>query len=106
MHEQTFTQNILDQIPNLESVKEISLEVGELAGIDANHLIEHMKEKVDFDINAKTIPSKIECDCGYTGKAKIIQKLHDLVLYECPNCHKIPEAKEGKSIKITKVIYN
>ena len=47
--------------------------------------------------------SKIQCNCGYKGKANIIDKGHGYCIYDCPNCHKNPKVLEGGSIKIIEI---
>jgi Zn finger protein HypA/HybF involved in hydrogenase expression len=105
MHEHSFIQAIIGNIKNKDNVSKIEVEVGELAGIDADHLKEHLAEETSWKVETKTKPSIVTCTCGYQGSPKILQRLHDMVIFECPKCHAIPEVKEGKDIKILKVTY-
>jgi len=108
MHEHTFIEAILREIPseNKEKIKAVEIELGELAGIEAEHLKEHMAEKTSWEINISVKNSDVNCKCGYKGRAKIDQRLHDLVIFSCPECNKIaPEVIEGDKIKILKVVY-
>lgn len=105
MHEHSFIEAILKNIENIQDVEFLELEVGELAGIEAKHLKEHLLERVDFEIEVIEKTSRVKCECGYQGKAKIRERLHDLVIYDCPKCGNVPEILEGKDIKILKVIY-
>jgi len=105
MHEHSFINAIISPIKNKENVKQIELEVGELVGIEAEHLKEHLIERTNWDVNIKKINSLIKCDCGFNGRAKIKQRLHDIVIFCCPECEETPEVLEGKDIKILKVIY-
>lgn len=106
MHEHSFIDAILLNIEDKEKVKEILLEVGELAGIEAEHLKEHLKERVDWKIDVVEKKARVRCDCGYEGEAKIRERLHDMVVFECPVCGDIPKVLEGKDIKILKIIYS
>lgn len=106
MHEHSFIEAILSNIKNKEKIKEISIEVGELAGIETEHLKEHLLEKVNWKINVTEKKAKVKCDCGHIGKPKIRQRLHDIVIFECPKCANIPNVLEGKDIKILKIIYS
>jgi len=106
MHEHSFIEAILKNIENPENLKFVKLEVGELAGIEPEHLKEHLREKINCEIEVGGKESFIECSCGYKGRVKILQRLHDLVIFECPNCGKIPENVLGKDIRIVKVVYN
>lgn len=105
MHEHIFIESIIKQVPDPNNVVSISLELGELVAIEPEHLKEHLSERSDWKIEIIKKPSLVKCPCGYNGPAKIMQRLHDLVIYECPNCHNIPEVIEGKTIKILKITY-
>jgi len=105
MHEEAIINSIIKEIENQEKVKSIEIEVGELAGIEAEHLKEHLKERVDWKIEVMKKDSLIKCECGYQGKAKIEERLHDFVVFSCPKCGKTPEVLDGKDIKIKSIIY-
>ena len=104
MHETTIAQNIIKEAETHGKVKEIYLEIGELAHVPANELLECLKTLVDWKINSKEIQAKVKCSCGFEGKPKILERGHDAFLIECPSCKSIPEITEGKDIKIIKVI--
>jgi len=106
MHEHSFIQAIIQPIENKENVKKVELELGELAGIESSHLKEHLTDETGWEVEIKEKKSEVECDCGYIGPAKIKQRLHDLVIFECPKCGNLPEVRQGKDIKILKVVYN
>ena len=105
MHEHSFIESILKNIENIQDVEFLKLEVGELAGIEAKHLKEHLLERVNFEVEVIEKPSIVKCECGYSGRAKVLQRLHDLVIFECPECGSVPEVLEGKDIKILKLVY-
>ncbi len=105
MHEQAIIDKILEHISDKTNVLKIELEVGELAGIEPEHLKEHLGERVNWEININSKKSQVKCSCGYEGYARIKQRLHDMVIYDCPRCENVPEVLEGKDIKIVKVIY-
>ena len=105
MHEHTFIENIIKQVPNKEGVLSIHIEVGELAGIEPNHLIEHLIEHTGWEVIAIPVKSDVKCDCGYAGEARVLHRLHDLVIFNCPECSGNPEVLEGNNIKIIKVVY-
>ena len=109
MHEHSFVQSIIKQVPysDNKTVKKIILEVGDLVGIEPEHLKEHMEEETGWEVVVEKKKSSVKCNCGYQGEAKIDQRLHDLVIFSCPSCDKmIPEVWEGKDIKIKKVLYD
>lgn len=105
MHEHTFIQHIISQIPDKEKVISVELEIGDLAGIEPEHLKEHLKEETGWKVEARIVKSKVKCSCGYEGEANVLQRLHDIVIYDCPKCGGEPEVLGGKDIKITNVVY-
>lgn len=106
MHEHSFIQSIIEQVPDKEKVVSVEIELGELVGIEAEHLKEHLIGEIGWDVKINAKKSKIKCRCGYIGEAKILQRLHDLVIYECPECENDDvEVLEGKDIKIGKAFY-
>jgi len=102
MHEHTFIEAILSNVKDLDKVEKLVLEVGDLAGIDGEHLKEHLKEMVEFEVEVVGAKGFIRCECGFEG---LTFNNPDLVLIECPVCHCNPEVLEGKDIKIVKVVY-
>jgi len=105
MHETLIAQNIIKEAEKHGKVKEIYLEIGELAHVPANELIECLQTLVDWKIHFKEIPAKIKCDCGFIGNPIILERGHDSFLIECPKCkNPMPEITKGKDIKIKKVI--
>jgi len=105
MHEHTFIQSILDNIKDQQKVIAITLEIGELAGIEPEHLSSHIKQQTDWNIKTTTSPALVKCECGYKGKPKITQKIHDLIIFECPMCGQLPKVIKGDKIKIIKITY-
>jgi Zn finger protein HypA/HybF involved in hydrogenase expression len=105
MHEQSFIQAILRDIKDIEKVKKLILEVGELAGIEGKHLGDHLIEGRNFEVEILKKESFVKCECGFEGQARILERLHDLVIFDCPRCGEIPEIIDGKDIKIVKIIY-
>ncbi len=106
MHEHTFIQAIINQVPNKEQVLSVTLAVGDLVGIAPDHLKEHLEEQTGWNVTVNKVPSAVHCSCGYTGEAKIVQRLHDLVLFACPSCGGNVEVLKGQDILIEKVTYN
>lgn len=105
MHEHSFIQAIISNVENSKNVKSVLVEVGELAGIEPQHLGEHLMEETGWEIEIVPKQGKVNCECGFIGEPKIRERLHDMVIFECPICGEIPKVLEGKDIKILKVIY-
>lgn len=105
MHEHHFIENIIKQVPNKDQVISVEIELGELVGIEPEHLKEHLIEESDWKVDVIVKKAKVKCLCGYTGSPHIIQRLHDIVIYDCPSCGGEVEVLEGNEIKILKVEY-
>lgn len=105
MHEITFSKNIINQIKDKDNVIGIVLELGELAGITKGELVRTIKELTEWDVNVNMFFSDVKCTCGYKGRAKIRERLHDIVLFCCPECGNVPDVLKGKDIKIKKIVY-
>ena len=106
MHEHSFIEAILRDVEDRENVKGIVLEAGELVGIEVEHLKEHLIEMYnDWDVEILEKDGLVKCKCGFEGRPKVLERLHDLVVFECPECGGIPEVVGGKDIKILKVVY-
>lgn len=97
--------SVLKDIENKEEVIKIELEVGQLAGIEGEHLKEHLEDRVDWKIRVVEKEARVKCRCGHKGKPKIEQRMHDLVLFSCPQCGETPKIEEGDKIKIKSVTY-
>jgi Zn finger protein HypA/HybF involved in hydrogenase expression len=104
MHETAIAQNIIKEAEKQGKVKEIYLEIGELAHVPAKELLECLGSLVDWKINSKEIPAKVKCECGFRGHPTILERGHDSFLIECPQCKSIPKLVDGKDIKIIKVV--
>jgi Zn finger protein HypA/HybF involved in hydrogenase expression len=105
MHEITFVKQIIDQIEDKDKVESIELEVGELAGIEADHLKEHIESITGWKVLVKEMPSNVKCQCGYIGRANIKERAHDILIYNCPKCSSLPEHVVGQDIKLKRVVY-
>ncbi len=103
MHEMIIANNIIREVKKHGEVKEVYLEIGELANVPKYELIECLKKIVKWKIHSKERAAKAKCECGFIGKPKILERGHDFFFIECPKCRKIPQLIEGKDIKIIKV---
>ena len=100
MHEAVIANKIIQEAKKQGAEKELSLEVGELCEIEAHELEEALENLVPWKLNVQERKSKIECACGYAGRARIIDKGHGYCVFNCPNCNKKPNVLEGGEIKI------
>ncbi|MBL7054601.1 hydrogenase maturation nickel metallochaperone HypA [Candidatus Woesearchaeota archaeon] len=104
MHETAFINKITKEAEKQGNVTAVVIEIGELAGIQAEHLEEHLKEAVNWDIKIIKKDSLVICDCGFKGRPKIIEKAHDFTLFECPECKSIPKILDGDKVILKRVI--
>lgn len=102
MHETKAVESIIKTVRQNArgTVSSIELDVGELAPFEASHLIEHLKERVDWEIQAVETPALVECTCGFRGRPKIVERDHDFVFFSCPNCNQKPRIVFGDQIRI------
>ena len=105
MHEIIFANTIINQVKNKENVLGLDIELGELVGITKEELKDAIEKITGWQVNIVSKESKINCSCGYEGRAKIREKLHDLVIFHCPHCRNNTEPLEGHNIKIKKIRY-
>lgn len=109
MHGFSFAKVVLNDLGCLkESKRDIShvcLELGELVAIEKEDLLDALKNlsKISFSIESKA--SFVKCACGYSGSARIRERLHDFVIFDCPKCGNVPEVIFGDRIEIKKIIY-
>lgn len=103
MHDAVIGKSILKDLETYGKIKKAYLEVGELFGIEPEHLLEHLKEVSDIKFVAEQTDSLVECNCGYKGRANITMRMHDLVMYDCPKCGSNVKVLKGDKIIIKKV---
>jgi len=67
-----------------------------LSGYTAAEIKQAMEVRIPCEVLDEE--SLVKCECGFEGRAKITFKEHDLVLFECPDCGKVPEILKGGDI--------
>jgi Zn finger protein HypA/HybF involved in hydrogenase expression len=106
MHQTEHIRKIIDEINRKAKDKKVSsvtIEVGELAPIKASELKELLEEVVKYEVNVKTVKSRVKCECGYEGEPKILLHRHDMTIIECPMCRKAPKILSGTEITVKDV---
>jgi len=105
MHEHVYVNKIIEVAKKQGNVIEIKIEVGDLAPVPAEHLVEAIKAvEKDWKVDIIEKRATITCDCGYEGNPLIIEKTHDTTIYECPRCkNKMPEILDGTDIILKEV---
>lgn len=104
MHETIIANRIIEEASRHGKVREIHLEIGELAHVPASDLLKCLKELVGWKIISSDEAAKARCDCGFEGHPDILDRGHDYFYIECPRCRNIPDLVKGQDIKIMKVV--
>ena len=105
MHETHIANQLIaaarTQAPNF---KEMVIEVGDLGHVPARDLEHHFKA-FPWKTTILEKEATVECpSCAYKGPPLILEKSHDLTIFECPQCGKLPKIIDGADIKLVKVI--
>ena len=106
MHEFSICSQIIEEARKHGKPVSVSIEVGETSGIEPEHLKEHLKAHVDWDIEVSERKASVRCRCGYHGRPEIVERGHDFVIVKCPRCgNNDVEREQGgqiilKSVKV------
>jgi len=103
MHETIIAANIIKEAKKLGDIKSVNVEVGELGHLPAKELEMTLRTLTKWNIVVKEKKATVRCKCGYNGRPKILERGHDMCLFVCPKCEKVPEILEGNQIKILSV---
>lgn len=103
MHEFAVINSIISEAKRHGSVKSVFIEIGELAPLTTKELGDAFKKQAAWKIEIREQPAIVRCGCGYTGKPKIIERVHDTILFECQKCRGIPEIISGDKIILKEV---
>lgn len=103
MHDLFAVQNIIEESKKHGEVKEISIEMGELCDLHDHDIKSRIEGLTNWKVNFTIKPAKVECNCNYIGKPKIIEKTHEKVFYICPKCGNKPKVIEGDKLILTEI---
>ena len=103
MHETVIAKRIIEDAERQGEVKKLVLEVGELAHISKDELEPTLRDMVAWELDLSEEKAECQCDCGYEGVPKVLERGHDVCLYECPRCGNVPELTKGADIRIVSV---
>lgn len=104
MHETKIAQDIIAQAKRRGNVKKAIIYCGALAHLPAHELQHVMEVMAPFAVEVKETPAKVSCSCGYEGEPKIEMHSHDLAIYFCPRCMRVPTVLEGTDIMLKEVV--
>ncbi len=103
MHGYLIAHHIASEAGKYGKIKSLTVEVGDLAELPPKDLKKALEEHLECEIIIKQKKAVIECECGHNGAPKIIGRMHDAVLFECPECGKIPRVLDGAEIILKEV---
>lgn len=105
MHGIGIAKKIIEEVnkKKKKNIKAITLEIGELANITAEELKKNIEDLSNWQVNLLKKKSVVKCKCGYKGRANIKERLHDIILFNCPKCNEIPEVISGDKIIIKSI---
>ncbi|MCB9359614.1 hydrogenase maturation nickel metallochaperone HypA [Candidatus Woesearchaeota archaeon] len=103
MHGIHIANDIISKARQQGKVKNAKIIVGEIANITISDLDKQMKNFADFPYEFQEEKAIVKCECGYEGSPKVIERQHDVVLFECPECGKTPEVLQGDKVILKSV---
>ena len=100
MHGIKIAEQIIEEAKRHGKPIAISVELGSLAPMTEEELISLLKTFVDWKINILSKKGVVSCKCGYYGGPKIVERGHDFLILECPECR----SQDVKIISGNKII--
>ena len=105
MHEMHLASELVEEARREgDDICEIEAEVGELAPITCEELLEALGKLVDWQVRLSEKQACVKCGCGFAGRPSIVAREHDLVLFKCPKCGRVPKVLEGDAIILKAVL--
>jgi Zn finger protein HypA/HybF involved in hydrogenase expression len=84
-------------------VSRITIEVGELMDHGTDDIKQTLEQLSGWTVVAVEKKGLVECDCGYKGAPRILEKSHGVILFACPQCGGRPNVLEGDGVRVLKV---
>jgi Zn finger protein HypA/HybF involved in hydrogenase expression len=103
MHEHMIAHKIIEQAESHGKVKKIVVHCGALAHLPAKDLKHVLEDHAKFEVEVIETSAKVKCSCGFVGKPKIEMHSHDVNVFFCPKCGKVPQVLEGEDIVLKSV---
>ena len=103
MHEHAIAEKIIKEANSQGNVKKIVVECGALAHIPAKDIENILKDHANFKVEVLETPAEVECDCGFKGEPNIEMHSHDVSVFFCPKCNKVPKIIKGEDIILKSV---
>ena len=105
MHERGIAAEIIAKAKEYGKVKGITVEVGNLAHLPADEMLDVLKEMTtNWEVSVTRKEAKVKCSsCGYEGKPTITEHGHGFAIFKCPTCGEVPKVLEGQNITLIEV---
>lgn len=103
MHDIHIAKSIIKEAEKHGAVREIIIEVGELAHLPSHELKKTLEKMTGWRIEVINRIADVMCDCGYVGRPHIIDKTHSHTIFFCPDCNSVPKVLKGDHIKLVEV---
>jgi len=103
MHEAYIAKDIIREAEKQGDVRQVTIEVGELAHLPAEDLKKVLEKMTGWNIEVINKIADVMCDCGYVGRPHIIHKTHSSTVFFCPDCSSVPKVLKGNQIKLVEV---
>lgn len=103
MHETFIARDIIKEAEKHGNVREITVEVGELAHLPGHSLQETIKKMTGWKVEIINRAANVACSCGYSGRPEILHKTHTSAIFFCPSCSSVPNVIKGADIKLIEV---
>ncbi|MFH1642462.1 MAG: hypothetical protein ABIC04_06205 [Nanoarchaeota archaeon] len=103
MHGIHIAADLVNKAKEQGIVKSAIIEIGELANITKEDLEKQLLNIADFKFKVTEKKAEVRCLCGHIGPPNIIDRQHDLVIFNCPVCGMAPEVMKGDKIILKSV---
>ena len=114
MHERNIVRGLIESALSDEKVSSLLDEGwkivrfvvinGSLSPVSSPDLERVFREE-GYDVDVIEEEAVVNCECGYNGPPKVVERGHDFVVWTCPSCDRLyPRAVSGDRIVLAKVV--
>ncbi len=103
MHDLFAVQKLIEEAKKHGKVIEVTIEMGELCELHDHDIKGRIQELTNWKVNFLIKKATVQCECGYKGEPKIVEKTHDTIIFVCPKCEKKPKMVEGDELILKEV---
>ena len=114
MHERNIVRGLIESALSDEKVSSLLDEGwkivrfvvinGSLSPVSSSDLERVFREE-GYDVDVIEEEAVVNCECGYNGPPKIVERGHDFVVWTCPSCDRLyPKVISGDRIVLVKAV--